>query len=112
MIKNSFLLSLVFVLTTLIPNFAYSQATVINFPAACSNIGDLAELISEFDEQTTLTMTSIRDTGDGNSKNHTLLVFVNFKTKTWTMAERVSNELFCIIATGIDMKPYVKKERK
>jgi hypothetical protein len=104
---NSIILSLSLLSTTV-----HSQNNVINFPAECSNARALAKLVNEFDEKVSLTMTSVRTDSDKEPGKHPLIMFINFKTKTWTMAERVDEDLFCIIATGVDVNPYVKKERK
>jgi hypothetical protein len=102
----------VFISGLLFSNLVYGQATVINFSADCGNARSLARLLSEYDETASLTMTSIRDSESGEIKKNVLVLFINYKTKTWTMAERISPDLFCIIATGDDVNPYVKKEHK
>ena len=102
----------VFISGLLFSNLVYGQATVINFSADCGNARSLARLVAQFDETVSLTMTSIRDSDGGEPAKNALVLFINYKTKTWTMAERISPDLFCIIATGNDVNPYVKKERK
>jgi hypothetical protein len=88
-----------------------SQAAAQNsqrYEALCINIDSLAELVEEFGEDPSLVMTSIRETQRGQAEIPTVL-FINYETKTWTMVERVTKDRYCVIATGENIKPYVKK---
>jgi hypothetical protein len=95
----------------LFSTLAHGQSRIINLPAACANSKVLSELVSEFDETLSLTMTSFRENTKSDPTKNLLLVFINFKTKTWTMAEQVSKDVFCIIATGDDVNPHVKENK-
>lgn len=89
-----------------------SQAVAQNsqrYDAVCINIDSLAELVDEFGEDPSLVMTSIRETQRGGQVEIPTVLFVNYETKTWTMVERVTKDRFCVIATGENIKPYVKK---
>jgi len=84
---------------------ALAQNRVMQFPATCVNIETLAELLEEFEEDPAMTMTSIRASGDDFATN-ALVLFINYKTRTWTMAERIPGNRYCVIATGENIKPY------
>jgi hypothetical protein len=80
-----------------------------NYSAVCINIESLAELVTEFGEDASLTMTSVRETVSGNTVKIPTVLFINYETKSWTLVERVERNRFCVIATGENVAPYVKK---
>jgi hypothetical protein len=94
--------------TLLIATPALAQNRVMQFAATCVNIETLAELLEEFEEKPAMTMTSIRESND-KFANNALVLFINYETKTWTMAERLPGNRYCVIATGENIKPYIPK---
>jgi hypothetical protein len=84
---------------------AFAQNRIQQFPATCVNIETLADLLYEFGEKPAMTMSSLRASGDDFSTN-ALVLFINYETKTWTMAERIPGNRYCVIATGENIKPY------
>jgi hypothetical protein len=91
--------------TLLFSTPAFAQNRVMQFPATCVKIETLAELLEEFEEDPAMTMTSIRASGDDFATN-ALVLFINYETRTWTMAERIPGNRYCVIATGENIKPY------
>ena len=89
---------------------AWPQSQVINIPTACTTTEALAALLAEYDETPALTMTSVRASKEKNKSttNYTLM-FINYETKSWTLIERMSDNVFCVIAAGGSATPYVKK---
>ena len=100
--------ALVLAAALLFSSQAFAQNRVMQFPATCVNIETLAELLEEFQEDPAMTMTSIRASGDDFATN-ALVLFINYETKTWTMAERIPGNRYCVIATGENIKPYTPK---
>jgi hypothetical protein len=88
----------------------WGQSRVINIPTACTTTEALAALLAEYDETPALTMTSVRASKEKNKSttNYTLM-FINYETKSWTLIERMADNVFCIIAAGGSATPYVKK---
>jgi hypothetical protein len=79
-----------------------------NYAAICINIESLTDVVTEFGEDASLTMNSVRETRQGSVKIPTVM-FINYKTKTWTLVERVEHDIYCVIATGENISPYIKK---
>jgi hypothetical protein len=102
------LFSLLLASVLILPVHTFAQNRILQFPATCVNITTLAELLHEFKEQPAMTMLSNRPSGDEFVTNASVL-FINYTTKTWTMAEQISNERYCVIATGENIKPYFPK---
>jgi hypothetical protein len=89
---------------------AWAQSRVINIPTTCTTTDVLAELLAEYNETPALTMTSVRASKEKNKSttNYTLM-FINYETKSWTLIERMADNVFCVIAAGGSATPYVKK---
>jgi hypothetical protein len=87
---------------------ALAQNGVIQFSATCVNIETLADILKEFQEDPAMTMLSNRPSDDEFVTN-ALVLFINYKTKTWTMAERIPGNRYCVIATGENISPYFPK---
>jgi hypothetical protein len=80
-----------------------------NFESVCVNADSIAEVVAQFEETPSLTMKSMRETTRGSVENRAVL-FINYKTKSWTLVERISSDRFCVIALGEDISPYVKNK--
>jgi hypothetical protein len=92
---------------------AWAQSQVINIPTACTTTEALAALLAEYDETPALTMTSVRVSKEKNkSTTNPTLMFINYETKSWTLIERMADNVFCIIGSGGSAAPYVKKPKK
>jgi hypothetical protein len=98
---------LVSILISLTPLAALSQ-TEVRFPATCVSLKNLVEVVSEFKEEPSLSMISNRQI-DGKILEFKSVMFVNFKTQTWTLAEQIGKDTFCVTATGEGIKPVVDK---
>jgi hypothetical protein len=75
----------------------------------CANEKEFLETIISFDEEPMLTARSNRDMGNGLLTPTALVVFLNPKTGTFTIAEKV-DEMYCVVAMGENMQPFFAKE--
>lgn len=82
------------------------QGTV---PIVCADEKEFSEAIASFNEEPILTARSNRDMGGGPLVSAALVVFLNTKTGTFTIAEKV-DEMYCIISMGENMKPFYSKD--
>jgi hypothetical protein len=85
---------------------------IVNFPAPCVDADAMAAFLVEFDEMPALTMTTTRQGTDNKTAQHQTLFFINYKTKSWSLVEKLETGEFCITGAGENVTPYVKKERK
>jgi len=84
-------------LAGLIPSMAYSQSSLM--PVECGTLKQLSEVLVEYDEKPLAIANTTRN-ASGIVKEFTVLFFLNEKTKTWTVAEKVRDDLYCVISTG------------
>lgn len=94
-------------LLLLVPLTVLADVKVINLPIYCISIETLSEVLEKHGEEAAMTMSSSRDIQDQIITSSTVL-FVNFKTKTWTMVERLTNDNYCVIAIGDNITPFTK----
>lgn len=84
--------------------FSYASMTMaevnMTMPVICVSKKDLVTYLNEFEEKPLAVAEVVRQAGDAGLSNITLF-FVNPKTSTWTVAEKVANDLYCIILSGI-----------
>jgi hypothetical protein len=82
------------------------QGTV---PIVCADEKEFIDAIVSFDEEPFITALSKRDMGNGLLTPTALVVFLNPKTGTFTIAEKV-DEMYCIISMGENMKPFYSED--
>jgi hypothetical protein len=88
-------------LYALLPITAFSQTyKEINIPVVCVTNNSLAETLDEFEE-----LPFARGISSRENSNHSLVIFVSKKERTWTIAERISKDKYCIIAVGDRFEP-------
>lgn len=87
------------------PSKANDNLISIPMEVTCVSGRVLAETLEEFGEIPMLQMNSTRETDTGIVTNPTV-IFMNPDTKSWTMAERVERDLYCVIAIGDFAMPF------
>jgi hypothetical protein len=102
------LFSLLLASVLMLPAQAFTQNRITQIPATCVTIETLAEILHEFDEEPAMTMDSMRE-ANGRTVTNKLVLFVNYKNKSWTLAEQMQRNRYCIIATGENVNPFVNK---
>lgn len=80
---------------------SYSESSKVE--VTCITPQDLEVILNKWKELPLARGMSER-AADDKSKNM-LVVFVNAKTKTWTIAERTSTGMYCILAAGSEFGP-------
>ena len=84
------------------------QGTV---PIICADEKEFIGTIISFDEEPFITALSKRDMGNGLLTPAALVIFLNPKTGSYTIAEKIS-DMYCVVAMGENMKPYLDEENK
>ena len=80
---------------------SYSEPS--NVEVTCVKPQDLEQVLNKWKELPLARGMSVRS-ADGESKN-LFVIFVNSKTKTWTIAEKTPTGLYCILAAGGGFEP-------
>ena len=78
-------------------------------PIVCADEKTFIEAIASFNEEPFITALSKRDMGNGLLTPAALVVFLNPKTGTFTIAEKI-DEMYCVVAMGENMQPFFAKE--
>jgi len=74
------------------------------FPAVCVDAETLSKTVEEFKELPFARGISM-DLGNAEAAPQSLVIFVNPKTQTWTIVERVDANQYCIMAVGQKFEP-------
>ena len=86
-----------------------SDSPIVFFEAVCTDLKTVSGTIKEYGELPFLTSTGHRIDGDKKKYNPTFL-FLNPQSRSWTMVEKVDENVFCVIAAGTKMEPYKAKK--
>lgn len=70
----------------------------------CLTLSGLEEITKEFDELPFVRGLSGRDSGQ-TMIQHSLVIFVNGKTGTWSIVEKTNENLYCFLAVGHTFEP-------
>lgn len=84
------------------PQLIPGQLTVV-----CSTLTHLEYVLKEYSE-----IPLARGLIDRGNTTHSLVIFVNPSTLSFTIAERTPNGLYCVIAVGKDFEPVPKNARE
>lgn len=82
----------------------YAQQAVRQMPVVCMHILDFASTVEEFGEMPMLRGDSVRFT-EKDPRSNIMVLFLNPNTKTWTLAERINQEVVCVVAVGEQLEP-------
>lgn len=93
------------VFALLLPIVAYSQ--IISVPVLCVKLKEFAEAIKQYEEIPFI----IGDTENNKKDKGHLILFVNHEKRTWTLVEKPSPDLYCVLSAGENLSviPYKGK---
>lgn len=100
-------------LLIMLPGVAVSQqqlkGELIDLIGMCVGEIQFAETITSYGEIPFVTMMVVRpkDKAMENFEEYPTVLFVNPDTRTWTLAEKRSNNNYCVIGVGDNAAPYV-----
>lgn len=93
------------------PSIASEKSLMVSFEAPCVDVVSLEKVLDKHGEDPALTMISTREIGSRYQAVPTVF-FINPKTKSWTLVEKVADNLYCVIAVGQEVAPYFEKDKK
>jgi hypothetical protein len=101
------------ILLALIPSLAYpSDETTVEFSSYCMGEKKLNMLMQKYNESPMMTMTSTRILNEKMIRNSPTILFANPKEGSWTLVEKATDELYCVVATGVGITPIRNKSDK
>ena len=102
----------IFAMFLLVPSLVLANSEkpsiqISTYETICLSAKDLTSLIDEFKEIPYVRGISKPVVGDDSSLP--LVIFVNPQSKTFTIVERASKDIFCILAVGANFQPVPKE---
>ena len=91
-----------------LPALAIAQIETVHFESICTTSSTIEKTLKKFGEKPFITALGHRQIGDKNVF-HSIVIFMNVETKTWSMFEKVDDDSYCIIAVGSKIEPYFQK---
>ena len=88
---------LILIVALLFSPLAFTQTRLL--PVECGTIKDLSEAMVSFEEKPLATGETKRSAGN-RTIDSVVIFFLNKKTGTWTVAEKIGNDVYCIISSG------------
>lgn len=82
------------------------QISTLKLDTPCATEKRVAQALAQFKEKPMLRMSSERTTIYGKG-NNILIMFVNPETQSYTMIEKLSEDVFCVISVGNGVAPYI-----
>lgn len=77
----------------------YAQAQTAHLPVECASLKELSAVLTEYEEKPFAVAETVRSVR-GDKKTHVVLFFLNVKTGTWSVAEKVSDDIYCLLSGG------------
>lgn len=100
-------------LLILLPTLAYpSEENTVEFSSYCMSEKQLTNLLQKYKEVPMFTMSSTRVLNEKMIRHSPTTLFANPKEGSWTLVEKVMDELYCVIATGMGITPIRSKSDK
>lgn len=94
-----------FLLLCLIGVTQFAVAEQQYIAAACFSLKETASLLNEFNEEPFVTGRSVRLNPANEAIQTAVIIFANPQTKTWTIVEKIEDQLYCVLATGTHLQP-------
>lgn len=78
----------------------------VKFDAYCMSSKMFGVIAAKYEEQPMMVMISGRTVGEKDME-FTTVMFANPKTGSWSLVERIGEDVFCVVATGSKLAPYL-----
>lgn len=82
----------------------------LNTTIVCTDLEGLNDTVTSFGEKAAMNMTHTREIG-GKIVALPTVLFINYETKSWTLAEQVNKNFYCILGVGDNIAPYIPKNQ-
>lgn len=90
------------------PSIASERLLTFATEFPCGSLENLAEVLDKHEEEPALTASSTREIG-GKFEVVPMVIFINMKTKSWTIVEQYGRDVYCVTGLGEKITPYVPK---
>jgi len=76
----------------------------------CTDLAGLSDTVESFGEKAAMNMTHTRVLR-GEVVALPTVLFINYETKSWTLAEQVTPNFYCLLGVGDNIGPYTEKSQ-
>ena len=83
-----------------------SEITKVPTELLCGTDSQFNSVLEKYGEIPFATMISMREIPGVGFRSFAMVIFVNPKTKSYTMLEQMAPDLYCIISIGENIEPY------
>jgi hypothetical protein len=80
-----------------VSSITYAETNML--PVECGTQKQLATTLTEYGE-TPFAVAETKRTLNGKEQSFVVLFFLNMDTKTWSVAEKIKNDYYCLITGG------------
>lgn len=87
-----------------------NNVEILNTTIVCTDLEGLYDTVESFGEKAAMTMTHTREM-QGEVVAVPTVLFINYETKSWTLAEQVTKNFYCILGVGDNIGPYTPKSQ-
>jgi len=101
------LASLALTVGTTHPSIA-SEPVQIDSKITCASFAVINEALEKYGEIPFVSMTAYRMTKNNNVIEIPAMMFVNPKTKTYTVVEKFNERVYCVVSMGGKLAPYLE----
>lgn len=101
------LASLALTVGTIHPSIA-SEPVQVDSKITCASFAVINEALEKYGEIPFVTMTAYRMSRNQKVVEIPAVMFVNPKTKTYTVVEQFNEKVYCVVSMGEEVKPYIK----
>lgn len=109
---KKFLLACFLVSGSLYAQQPSSPDKTIKLDASCSTQERVTAMLKQFEEIPMLGMVSERQINDGKVMSFATIMFVNPNTKTYTVVEQFTEEIYCVTVVGKNVTPMIDSIKK
>lgn len=89
-------------------NSSIASEKTISTELICTSPMGLEQVLEKHKEEPFLTAISVRNL-DGKLVAMSTVMFINSKTKSWTLVEKINENLYCVSAMGEHIAPYIEE---
>ena len=82
------------------------NAAIIKIEIPCGTLESVGDVLKKHGELPALTATGVRQIGE-QFITVPVVLFINPKTKSWTLVESIRDNFYCVPALGHEMTPYI-----
>lgn len=86
-----------------------SEITKLPTELVCGSDLGISEVLEKYGEKPFATMTNAREIPTVGFTSNPMVIFVNPETRTFTIVEQLTKDVYCVVAIGDSISPYIER---